>query len=228
MRPAASRIRWTKCRARSGSPMAPSSNTSALARTAATGFFNSCDKSAAKVSTNGRPSSCRRIESSALANRSTSRPPDVAGTAGLRSPVLTCSANVVSFSIGWAIARPIRAAARAAAAPNMRLITSTVGAKSASMRSTTTVGLTTRTRPTARPATVSGACTVTTAGSEAIDMSAGGNTRVPCVSYISNLRSAPLLNSCSSRVTTGVKSPEDRAISATKIPVSAVTSSSAA
>ena len=92
MRAVASRMRATKRRASSGSASAPSSSTSALARTAATGFFSSCDRSAAKVSRKGRPSSSRRIESMARVRRFTSLPWTMGGTT-LVSPSLTRTAK---------------------------------------------------------------------------------------------------------------------------------------
>ena len=130
--------------------------------------------------------------------------------------------------MGRAIARPINAAAAAAAAPRTRLMTSTVGAKSASIRSMMTVGLMTRTSPTTFPSTLRRACTVTFFELSAFTSGAAGKTRVPCSSMSSNLRSAPRRNSCSSLVATGVRSPDDRARSAANMPVSAVASSSAA
>jgi hypothetical protein len=107
----------------------PSSRTSALARMAATGFLSSWERSAAKVSTNGRPSSCRRMDTMERMSRVTSRAPTEGGSPA-RCPELTRSAKRLRVSMGRAIERPIQAAASAAAAPRTRLITSTVGAMS--------------------------------------------------------------------------------------------------
>ena len=192
MRAVASRMRATKRRASSGSSSALSSKTSALARMAATGFLSSCDRSEAKVSTNGRPSRSRRIESIARVRRVTSRPNAIGG-APRRSPKLTRSPNTLSASIGAAIARPIQAAASAAAVPKTRLMTSTVGAKSASRLRMPTVGLTTRTAPTRTPRTRIGASTETTPCSSS-GACIGEQTRAAVVEqHQPQIRAAPAL-----------------------------------
>jgi len=139
IRAVASRMRATNLRASSGSASAPSSSTSALARMAATGFLSSWERSAANVSRKGLPSSSLRIESMAWVRRFTSCPCAGGGTA-LVSPSLTRTAKLVRPSMGVAMARPITAAARAAAAPSVTLINKIVGAKSASSRRMMIVG----------------------------------------------------------------------------------------
>ena len=58
--------------------------------------------------------------------------------------------------MGVAMARPMTAAASAAAAPSVTLMISMVGAKSARSRRMTMVGLTTRTAPSVAPASDDG------------------------------------------------------------------------
>src|SRR5215468_7471963 len=99
MRVVASRMRATKRAASSGSSRAPSASTSALARMAATGFFSSWERSAAKVSTKGRPSSWRRIESMARVRLCTSRP-NVGGGAAWRSPRLQGPGDAPADEVG--------------------------------------------------------------------------------------------------------------------------------
>ena len=187
MRVVASRMRPTKRAASSGSSSAPSASTSALARIAATGFFSSCERSAANVSTNGRPSSWRRIESIAFERLCTSRPCAGGGTAR-RSPSLTRTANSVSTSSGCAIDRPRKSAESAAVTPRTMLTTRMKGAMSSSARRITMVCFTTRTEPTVCPRTMIGAVPKTVLG--ALGERPPENTTPPAGSSKASPRSA--------------------------------------
>ncbi len=157
-------MRCTKRAASAGSSSAPSASTSALARIAATGFLSSWERSDANVSTKGRPSSSRRMISSACVRRMTSRPWGAAGGDANSCPSLTRTAKSVSFSIGEAIVLPIRAAEIAAATPRPRLMIRMVGAKSSSVRWISSVRFTTCTDPTRAPSTSIGTVTATLPG----------------------------------------------------------------